>query len=62
MHSASFQLSILHKYSYTSKVAELGVRIGRIKFGIFDHVLDRLVRPICGCVVNIDGFQFNVER
>ena len=43
-------------------MAELGMRVGSIEFCVLDHLFNRLVGAIGGCVVDIDGFQLNVER
>lgn len=38
------------------------MRVGSIEFCILDHFFNRLIGAIGGCVVDIDGFQLNVER
>lgn len=38
------------------------MRVGGVEFCILDHLFNRLIGAIGGCVIYIDGFQLNVER
>lgn len=46
----------------TSKVTELSMRVSRVEFCVFDHLFNRLIGAIGGCVIYIDRLQLNVER
>ena len=36
--------------------------IGCEPFGVFDHVLNGPVRPVGGCMIDVNGLQLYVER
>lgn len=43
-------------------MAELCVWVSSIQFRIFYHLFYSLVSTVCGCVIDIDGLELNVER
>ena len=55
-------LNTLNISRATSEVTKLSMRIGTKFFSIANHVLNFSVGTTSGGVVNIDSFQFDVER